>query len=68
MMIINDMKKTAMQQLIEEIESVYVLKEDESEQTKTLKWCVQQIKNRYVELEKKQIIEAYNEGMHDGVI
>ncbi len=54
------MEKTAMKNLIEEIESVYNLKEEESEQTKTLKWVVQQIKNRYIEQERNQIIESYN--------
>lgn len=57
---------TAIKTLIEEIESCYDNMEEEHTQTKTLKWIVQQIKNRYLELEKKQIVDAYNQGFRDG--
>ena len=53
--------KTPINQAIEEFESVYTLKEDESEQTKTLKWCVQQLKNNYLKKERQMIMDVYHD-------
>lgn len=59
-------QQTALQKLISEIEFCYDLMEEEHTQTKTLKWVVQQIKNRYLEMERGIIIDAYNQGYRDG--
>jgi hypothetical protein len=59
-------QNTALQELIEEIEGCYDLMEEEHSQTKTLKWVVQQIRNRYLSKERQDIIDGFNQGYREG--
>lgn len=53
--------KTAMQELIEKIEKLYLIKQNENSYE-----LFRQLELEALEKEKEQIISAYNDGVNDG--
>ena len=57
------MEKSAISLAIEEFNFVCDPSRNSEHTIGVIKWCIQQLENRYLELEKKQVIEAYDDAL-----